>query len=413
MSRTCRLFMIGFFLLIGCNLTQSPTTISVSTAVPTLETLTCDALINTAVDQADNACDLLSRNQVCYGYNTVKAEFETSTTETFALPGDKASLFSMQSLSTTPYDEASQEWGIALIEAQANIPDTLPGQNVTFILFGDTTMSGVTPQMQAITLSTGIGQVTCANTPPPAVLVQSPEGVSVTMNFNGASIELGSTVHIRALKNNTLAIATLEGVALVTAFDTIQTVLPGAQVELPLGTTDGLQVVGPPSSPTAFDLDAIRYAPLTLLKRPVTLPQPWTRPVSPTAILTATSPAAVAPPTAVLPDCVVRSDWTGTYTIQSGNTLYQVAQNYGLTVAELQQGNCLADPNLIGVGQVLRVPFQPTNTPLPPATPTHTPTATNTPTEVLKIDQIRVTLPFDTLPATEEVLPAQTQEPIR
>src|SRR5690606_20836366 len=31
-------------------------------------------------------------------------------------------------------------WGVALMQIQANLPDTLPGQNVTFLLFGDVTI---------------------------------------------------------------------------------------------------------------------------------------------------------------------------------------------------------------------------------------------------------------------------------
>ena len=28
-------------------------------------------------------------------------------------------------------------WGVALMRIQANLPDTLPGQNVTMLIFGD------------------------------------------------------------------------------------------------------------------------------------------------------------------------------------------------------------------------------------------------------------------------------------
>ena len=32
------------------------------------------------------------------------------------------------------------EWGVSLMQLQANLPDTLPGQNVTVLLFGDVTL---------------------------------------------------------------------------------------------------------------------------------------------------------------------------------------------------------------------------------------------------------------------------------
>lgn len=44
-----------------------------------------------------------------------------------------------------------------------------------------------------------------------------------------------------------------------------------------------------------------------------------------------------------------------TYTVQPGNTLSQIAQNYGTTVAEIAGLNGIANPNLIYVGEVLKI----------------------------------------------------------
>lgn len=46
----------------------------------------------------------------------------------------------------------------------------------------------------------------------------------------------------------------------------------------------------------------------------------------------------------------------GTYMVQSGDTLGEIAQRFGTTVAVLQQLNGIANANLIFVGQVLRLP---------------------------------------------------------
>lgn len=61
------------------------------------------------------------------------------------------------------------------------------------------------------------------------------------------------------------------------------------------------------------------------------------------------------------PACVVRSDW-GVYTVVAGDTLSSIAQRSNTTTAILLQANCLANANVIRVGQVIRVP----STPLPP-----------------------------------------------
>jgi LysM repeat protein len=236
--------------------------------------------------------------------------------------------------------------------------------------------------MQAVVLKTGVGgATTCSNVPKSALLLQSPEGSQATMKINGASISLGSTVYLTAEENSELTIATIEGSAVVSAANITRVVQPGAQVHLPLGGGDGLQVSGPPSQPEPFDVQAVGQAPLPLLERQVQVPPPIA-PVVPTN----TSVSVPVVPTA----CVARADWNFSYTIQTGDTLFKVAQSFGLSVADLQQGNCIADANQITVGQVIRVPRQlvtaapqPTNTLVTPAPqPTAQPTNTIAPTAI-------------------------------
>lgn len=67
------------------------------------------------------------------------------------------------------------------------------------------------------------------------------------------------------------------------------------------------------------------------------------------------------------PQCFPRTDWTFTYVVQRGDTLGRIAQAAGVSVQVLAQGNCIANPNIIFVGQVLRVPcFIPPPPPPPP-----------------------------------------------
>jgi LysM repeat protein len=70
-----------------------------------------------------------------------------------------------------------------------------------------------------------------------------------------------------------------------------------------------------------------------------------------------TSSAADNPPApALLPACAPRTDWNATYTVVSGDTLASIARRAGTNFRTLADGNCLADPNAIEVGQVLRLP---------------------------------------------------------
>lgn len=52
------------------------------------------------------------------------------------------------------------------------------------------------------------------------------------------------------------------------------------------------------------------------------------------------------------------------YTVQSGDTLFQIARRNNTTVAELAAANNLADPNMIMVGQQLEIPGQAQSSPV-------------------------------------------------
>jgi LysM repeat protein len=65
--------------------------------------------------------------------------------------------------------------------------------------------------------------------------------------------------------------------------------------------------------------------------------------------------AETATPTGT-PGCAPREDWKLTYTVQANDALAKIADAYNAFVNELAEGNCLADVNMIRVGQELRVP---------------------------------------------------------
>ncbi len=57
--------------------------------------------------------------------------------------------------------------------------------------------------------------------------------------------------------------------------------------------------------------------------------------------------------------CIPRTDWGYTYQVVQGDTLSNIARRADTTANTLAIGNCLADPNRLEVGQVLRVPQYP------------------------------------------------------
>lgn len=87
-----------------------------------------------------------------------------------------------------------------------------------------------------------------------------------------------------------------------------------------------------------------------------------------TAVPATATRAATAAPTAVLrPNCAIRADWF-VYVVAPGETLGRIAARAGTSAAALASANCLANPDVIYAGQLLRVPVI-----LPVITPTWTP----------------------------------------
>ena len=103
---------------------------------------------------------------------------------------------------------------------------------------------------------------------------------------------------------------------------------------------------------------------VSLLEPPAPLPTPTRTPVptftptgtpQPTSILMPTRPATATPPfTPTLAPTPTSS--TRTHTVQSGETLAIIADNYGVTVEAIVELNGLTNPNTIEVGQELLIP---------------------------------------------------------
>jgi hypothetical protein len=99
---------------------------------------TCPDIVQDAIATVDTLCDGTGRNQACYGHLTVVAEPQPGITDLlFETPGSIDDVAKIRSLSLSSMDPEVPEWGVSLMRLQAGLPDTLPGQNVTFLLFGD------------------------------------------------------------------------------------------------------------------------------------------------------------------------------------------------------------------------------------------------------------------------------------
>lgn len=247
---------------------------------------TCPAIVEAALDAVDTLCASAGRNQACYGNVQLEAEPQPNVADfQFNTAGDKVAVNDIAALRLSPMDEEAALWGVALMRLQANLPDTLPGQNVTFILYGDVevinaidpeaVLAGDAAPMQAFYLTTGIGDARCNEAPDSGVLVQTPEGVGeIAFTVNEVAVEMGSTVLFQAQPGGEMVVTTIEGSAALTLADRVLPVLAGTRLRVPLD--DLLRPLDGLFEPESYDLERLQSLPLNLLERAIDIRAPFT-----------------------------------------------------------------------------------------------------------------------------------------
>lgn len=243
----------------------------------------CPVIVQTALSTVESWCADTRRNQACYGNLALVAQARDSVTDfQFSQPGDIADLAAIQTITLDALDTTTETWGVALLRAQANLPDTLPGQNVTLLLFGDVEIrnqggmsdeSGSYGDMQAFYFRTGIADAPCSAAPESGILIQTPNSAErITLNINEAVVTLGSTAFLQAVPGDAMRVSILEGTGEVTAGGASVAVPAGTQVSVPLdgdGRADGV-----PSYPVAYTTDQADALPVVMLPEVVEVAEP-------------------------------------------------------------------------------------------------------------------------------------------
>jgi hypothetical protein len=255
-----RAVMVAFTLLI----------LSLSSAFAQDES--CPAQIEQALAAVQDSCAETGRNQACYGNLSLQATAHPEAPAfIFEQRGDVVDLAHLMDLVVSPLDQGTGHWGIALLRLQANLQDTLPGQNVTMLLFGDVQITNdvqpgerVFRPMQAFTFRTGLGRPECAEVPTDGILIQTPTGAGqIALRANGVSILLGSTAFLTAQPGQSMTISVVEGEAAITVEGVSVTVEAGMETSIPMD--DDLNPDGEPSEPTPYELARLERLPLALL----------------------------------------------------------------------------------------------------------------------------------------------------
>jgi hypothetical protein len=209
----------------------------------------CQALINRAIEASDNFCGKTGSNNVCYGNTTIEAELAPNATERFSERGDIVAVNKLRRLSAAPLNLENDEWGIAVFKVIANLPRSLPGETVTMIVFGNTTLDNASGTLESFYFSSELGQITCEAVPFDGLMVTAPDGTGIQINVNGSELTLLGNASLRAVKNGKMEVSLLSGAGRIVSNGQEQYFGAGQKVSVGLGGENGVQSISGPSEP--------------------------------------------------------------------------------------------------------------------------------------------------------------------
>jgi hypothetical protein len=149
----------------------------------------CPELVSQALEAVDANCNAAGRNEACYGYDQVEASFLVDVADDFFSQVAAISpVADIETIRTAPLNTETGVWGVAVMNIQADLPNTIPGQSVTFVLLGDVEVENAVAPDEAFVPSEGM-----------EVTVNIPSGANVRSgpgtNFNVVGgLQNGQTV---------------------------------------------------------------------------------------------------------------------------------------------------------------------------------------------------------------------------
>ena len=220
----------------------------------------CQSLIQRAMQIAQKYCDRVGANQVCYGNTTLRAELVPNITRHFSMRGDIIDTAFLLRLSASPLDLDGNQWGIAIFKVLANLPNSLPGQLVTMIVFGNTTLDKTSGNLESFYFSSDFGQISCEKVPFDGILVDMPDGAGLRFKVNDTEMILMGNASLKAAKDRDMTVSLFSGSGQVQAAGETKYVGAGQQVSIPMGGDNGVEASGPPSAPAALSTEALFLA---------------------------------------------------------------------------------------------------------------------------------------------------------
>jgi len=220
----------------------------------------CQVLINKAIQSSDSFCGQTHSNNVCYGNTTIQAELAPDATQRFSERGDIVAVNELRRLSAAPLDPENDEWGIAVFKVIANLPRSLPGETITMVVFGNTTIDKESGGLESFYFFSELGQIACEAVPSDGLMLTSPDGSGLRINVNGTELTLKGNANLKAIKNGEMEVSLFSGSGRIVSNGQEQYFGAGQKVSVDLGGENGTQSISGPSVPEPLTQDELNTA---------------------------------------------------------------------------------------------------------------------------------------------------------
>lgn len=240
--------IVGFaFYLGGYNPFLLP--FNLTTTALSQRNTSCQILIDKAIQAADSYCGETNSNNVCYGNTTIQAELAPGATRRFSERGDIISVDELRRLSAAPLNLENDEWGIAVFKVIANLPRSLPGETITILVFGNTTLDKESGGLESFYFYSELDQIVCEAVPSGGLMLTSPDGSGIRINVNGTELTLKGNASLKAVKNGEMEVSLYSGSGRIVSNGEEQYFGAGQKVSVGLGGEIGAQSITGPSAP--------------------------------------------------------------------------------------------------------------------------------------------------------------------
>ena len=214
----------------------------------------CQELINRALSASSDLCNRIGSDQACYGNHTITTRLVPGAAQQFTVPGDIIGITQIESISASVLDPALNEWGIAIFKLIGNLPRSLPGETVTLVVFGNTTLEN-SGNLETFYFYSGLGQVACDQVPFDGLMVTMPEGTGIHFIVNGSELTLMGNASLKADRNGNMKVSLYSGSGSLVSDGQQQIFTAGESVSVHLGGPNGTDSIGPPSTPQPLTPD--------------------------------------------------------------------------------------------------------------------------------------------------------------